>query len=84
MIKTETSVTVTLIFPGTGSVLLTPFDDGIKTNEDERRAIRWHLGGYYAAADEIEDLQIAKKSDLYRAIRKADRSDASGKHQNFP
>ena len=47
-----------------------------KLSEDERRAIRWHMGGHYANEDEIADLEIAKKSKLWKIIHKADVKDA--------
>ena len=45
-------------------------------SEDERRAIRWHMGGYYASEEEIADLKIAKMSKLWEIIHKADMMDA--------
>ncbi|GFI39402.1 hypothetical protein IMSAGC016_01178 [Muribaculaceae bacterium] len=45
------------------------------TLDDERRAIRWHMGGYYAREDEITDLEMAKKSKLWEIIHKADMLD---------
>lgn len=47
-----------------------------KLSEDERRAIRWHMGGHYASEDEIADLEIAKQSKLWKIIHKADVKDA--------
>ena len=49
----------------------------LKLNDDERRAIRWHMGGHYAIGNEIQDLEIAKKSNLWRLIHKADIIDAT-------
>lgn len=46
-------------------------------DDDECRAIRWHMGGYYASEDEISDLEMAKKSKLWEIIHKADMLDAA-------
>lgn len=48
-------------------------------NDDERRAIRWHMGGNYASEEEIADLEEAKKSRLWKIIHKADVLDAKKK-----
>ena len=48
----------------------------LRLDDDERRAIRWHMGGYHVADDEISDLEIAKRSKLWKIIHKADRLDA--------
>lgn len=45
-------------------------------NDDEQRAIRWHMGGHYASEEEIVDLEKAKKSRLWEIIHKADVMDA--------
>lgn len=50
-------------------------------SNDERRAIRWHMGGYYASEDEIADLEMAKKSKLWEIIHKADLLDAEIKYK---
>ena len=50
----------------------------LRLSDDERRAIRWHMGGYYATVDEIPDLEIARKSKLWEIIHKADIMDANG------
>ena len=48
----------------------------LKLSDAERRAIRWHMGGYYATEDEKPDLEIAKKSKLWEIIHQADKMDA--------
>ena len=50
---------------------------GLELNDDERRAIRWHMGGYHAGENEMLDLKLAKKSKLWEIIHKADRKDAT-------
>ena len=49
-------------------------------NEDERRAIRWHMGGYHAKAEDMFDLEMAKKSKLWSLVHKSDLEDATGKY----
>lgn len=48
--------------------------------EDERLAIRWHMGGHHAKGDEIEEVPRARKNELWKVIHKADKLDASGKN----
>lgn len=48
----------------------------LSLSKGERRAIRWHTGGYYAREEEIVDLEIAKKSKLWEIIHQADELDA--------
>lgn len=50
---------------------------GLELNDDERRAIRWHMGGHHAGDDEQADLKLAKKSRLWEITHKADRKDAT-------
>lgn len=46
--------------------------------DDERLAIRWHMGGRHAHDDkEREDLGLARQSQLWSVIKSADRTDAS-------
>lgn len=51
---------------------------GLRLNDDERRAIRWHMGGSYASEDELQDPKMAKNSNLWKIIHKADQMDAKG------
>lgn len=54
---------------------------GLKMTEDERRAIRWHMGGHHPHSEEdMEDIKIAKQSQLWKVIHNADHWDASGKN----
>lgn len=39
------------------------------------------MGGYYASEDEIADLEMAKKSKLWKIIHKADLLDAEIKYK---
>lgn len=53
---------------------------GLPLTEDERRAIRWHMGGWKIgekSKEEIRDFFASKKSDLWRLHHNADRYDAS-------
>lgn len=54
---------------------------GLKLSEDERRAIRWHMGGHHVLdKNEAEDFRIARQSKLWKVIHESDRWDASGKN----
>lgn len=48
-----------------------------KLTEDERRAIRWHMGGHHAKEEEQEDLAAARQSKLWQVIHDADHKDAA-------
>lgn len=53
---------------------------GLDLNSEEKRAIRWHMGGWKIgerSKDDIRDFFITKKSDLWRLLHNADRYDAS-------
>ena len=53
---------------------------GLKLTSEEKRAIRWHMGGWKIGErpkDEIRDFFATKKSDLWRLLHNADRYDAS-------
>ena len=52
---------------------------GLSLTEDERLAIRWHMGGHHASDEEREEVERAKQNPLWKAIHKADQLDASGK-----
>lgn len=53
---------------------------GLLLTEDERLAIRWHMGGYHASLEERDEVAIARQNSLWKLIHKADRLDASGKY----
>lgn len=53
---------------------------GLFLTEDERLAIRWHMGGHHAKSDEIEEVSRARQNELWKVIHKADKLDASGKY----
>lgn len=52
---------------------------GLLLTEDERLAIRWHMGGHHASGEEREEVERARQNPLWKAIHKADQLDASGK-----
>lgn len=54
---------------------------GLMLTNDERRAIRWHMGGHHVLdKNEAEDFRIARQSKLWKVIHESDRWDASGKN----
>lgn len=55
---------------------------GLLLTEDERRAIRWHMGGHHASADQLNSVSEARKSLLWQVIHKADKMDAAGNGLN--
>lgn len=52
---------------------------GLSLTEDERLAIRWHMGGHHASDEERAEVERARQNPLWKAIHKADQLDASGK-----
>lgn len=53
---------------------------GLMLTPEEKRAIRWHMGGWKIgekSKEEIRDFFATKKSDLWRLLHNADRYDAS-------
>lgn len=54
---------------------------GLSLTEDERLAIRWHMGGHHASDEEREEVNRARQNPLWKAIHKADQLDASGKYK---
>lgn len=48
----------------------------LKLTEEERRAIRWHMGGHHAKHHEKKDVETARQSELWRVIHQADHLDA--------
>ena len=58
---------------------------GLMLTPDEKRAIRWHMGGWKIgekSKEEIRDFFATKKSDLWRLLYNADRYDASHNEKN--
>lgn len=53
---------------------------GLSLTEDERLAIRWHMGGHHASDEERAEVERARHNPLWKAIHKADQLDASGKY----
>ena len=53
---------------------------GLLLTEDERLAIRWHMGGHHASDEERAEVERARHNPLWKAIHKADQLDASGKY----
>lgn len=49
----------------------------LKLTDDERKAIRWHMGGYMLPKEEIRDFFANKNNKLWRLLYNADRYDAS-------
>lgn len=54
---------------------------GLLLTEDERLAIRWHMGGHHASDEERDEVEQARQNPLWKAIHKADQLDASGKYK---
>jgi 23S rRNA maturation-related 3'-5' exoribonuclease YhaM len=52
---------------------------GLLLTEDERLAIRWHMGGHHASLEERNEVELARNNPLWILIHKADKLDASGK-----
>ena len=51
---------------------------GLLMKEDERLAIRWHMGGHHAKLEEQDEVSCARGEKLWKVIHKADKLDASG------
>ena len=52
---------------------------GLVLTDDERLAIRWHMGGHHASLVDQEEVALARNNDLWRIIHEADKLDASRK-----
>lgn len=52
---------------------------GLSMTEDERLAIRWHMGGHHASENDKIDAEKARESKLWNVIHIADHMDAAGK-----
>lgn len=68
-----------LHFPGHGirSVKLLEKTCGVDLTQDEKNAIRWHMGGYMLPKNEMREFFANKKNNLWRLLYNADRYDAS-------
>lgn len=70
-----------LEIPGHGSRSVQILENlGLDLSPEEKRAIRWHMGGWKIAEkskEEIRDFFATKKSDLWRLLHNADRYDSS-------
>ena len=53
---------------------------GLTLTENERRAIRWHMGGHHARGNDVDDVMLARQSRLWQVIHDADKYDAKGKN----
>ena len=50
---------------------------GFPLTEEQRLAIRWHMGGHHASFQERKDLQKARKSELWKLIHYSDKANAN-------
>ena len=70
-----------LPIPGHGNRSVKLLEDlGLNISDEEKGAIRWHMGGWKIGErpkEEIRDFFTTKKSDLWRLLHNADRYDAS-------
>ena len=53
---------------------------GLELTEEERLAIRWHMGGHHAKNEEVEEVKKARNMKLWQVIHYADHWDAAGKN----
>lgn len=53
---------------------------GLELTEEERLAIRWHMGGHHAKNEDVEEVKKARNLELWQVIHYADRWDAAGKN----
>lgn len=54
----------------------------LELSHEERNAIRWHMGGHHASADQLNSVNEARKSLLWQVIHKADKMDAAANGLN--
>lgn len=52
---------------------------GLQLTDEERRTIRWHMGGHHASEHEKEEVKITRESILWKVLHEADQLDAGGK-----
>lgn len=62
---------------GSRSVKLLETVCHFKLTDDERRAIRWHMGGKHAPDYAQQDVKMAHQSKLWQIIHAADHQDAA-------
>ena len=56
-------------------------DLGYELTPEERRAIRWHMGGHHAhTPEEKKEVLLTKREWLYKLVHAADREDAADDH----
>lgn len=53
---------------------------GLELTEEERLAIRWHMGGHHAKNEEVGEVKKARNMQLWQVIHHADHCDAAGKN----
>lgn len=77
-----------LQIPGHGDRSVKLLDNiGLDLTEEEKKAIKWHMGGWKIGEkpkEDIKDFFITKKSDLWRLLHNADRYDASHNPSSNP
>lgn len=54
---------------------------GLSLTNDERLAIRWHMGGHHASRKEYKEVIVARQNPLWKVIHQADQLDASRKYR---
>lgn len=62
---------------GSRSVKLLEKVCGLKLTDAERKAIRWHMGGYNLPKEELREFFANKSNNLWRLLLNADRYNAS-------
>ena len=55
---------------------------GLLLSEDERLAIRWHMGGHHPSPEDYQEVVLARQNELWKLIHKADKLDACGRIKN--
>lgn len=54
----------------------------LELSHEERNAIRWHMGGHHASTDQLNSVNEARESLLWKVIHKADKMDAAASGLN--
>ncbi len=49
---------------------------GLELTDDERRAIRWHMGGHHGKDADKSEIAIARQTKLWLVVHEADKLDA--------
>lgn len=68
---------------GSRSVKLLEKTCGLKLTDEERNAIRFHMGGYFLPKEELRDFFANKNNQLWRLLHNADRYDASKNRKDY-